>query len=241
MSGIKIKCNLQFQNTSGYLRTIIQDEFSDGAADCGEAAVSDLQFNEWVSAGNRRDAYGEFCLLCMPVSEILLKYRRCLFHAAAVSYKGKAWLIAAGSGVGKTTQCRHLMKMSADEISVINGDKPAIEVCDDGGSVVHPTPWNGKEGWHGAPAAPLSGIVFLRRGEENSLIPVTAEKAACSVFLSVFQNYTDEETIRIAASVAEQIAYSCPIWLLTTHTVPDSTELLYECIKRESLLYGLQD
>ena len=50
-----------------------------------------------------------------------------------------------------------------------------------------------------------------------------------------------EETIRMAASIAEKIAKSSPIWLLTTHTVPDSTELLYECIKRESMIYGLQD
>ena len=199
-----------------------------------EAAVSDQQFEDWIRSGNQRDAYGEFCLLCMPVSEALLKYKRCLFHAAAISYKGKAWLIAAGSGTGKSTQCRNLLEMCPGEVSVINGDKPVIEVREDGKVIVHPSPWNGKEGWHGAPAAPLAGIVLLRRGLENSLVSITKEEAAIRVFLSVFQDYTDEEAIRMAAAMAEKMVNSSPIWLMTTHTVPDSTKLLYECIKSHS-------
>ena len=241
LSGIKIRCNLQFQDTAGYLRTIIRDECDAGAAVCEEAAVSEQQFADWENAGNRKDAYGEFCLLCMPISEVLLKHGRCLFHAAAVSCKGRAWLIAAGSGTGKSTQCRNLTTMYPDEFSIINGDKPVIEACDDGNVMVHPSPWNGKEGWHGAAAGPLAGIVLLRRGTENSLVRVSEEKAAWRVFLSVFQNYTDDEAIRMAAAIAEKIVKSSPIWLMTTHTVPDSTRLLYECIKGESMSYGLQD
>ena len=241
LSGIKIRCNLQFQDTAGYLRTIIQDECIDAAAACEDAVVSEQQFADWVSAGNRKDAYGEFCLLCMPISEALLQHGRCLFHAAAVSYKGRAWLIAAGSGTGKSTQCRNLTTMYPDEFIVINGDKPVIKTCDDGSVIVHPSPWNGKEGWHGAAAAPLAGIVLLRRGTENSLVRVSEEKAAWQVFLSVFQSYTDDQAIRMAAAIAEKIIKSSPIWIMTSHTVPDSTKLLYECILKESMSYGLQD
>ena len=234
LSGINIKCNLRFPSTAGYLHPIIQNNCDVEMEVYAEAAVSDQQFEDWIHSGNQRDAYGEFCLLCMPVSEALLKYKRCLFHAAAISYKGKAWLIAAGSGTGKSTQCRNLLEMCPGEISVINGDKPVIEVREDGKVIVHPSPWNGKEGWHGAQAAPLAGIVLLRRGVENSLVPITKEEAAIRVFLSVFQDYTDEEAIQMAASMAEKIVNSSPIWLMTTHTVPDSTKLLCECIKSHS-------
>lgn len=241
LSGIQIRCNLQFKYTAGFLHTITRDTTDDAATACEAAVVSEQQFADWVRAGNQKDAYGEFCLLCVSVSEALLKCGRCLFHAAALSYKGRAWLIAAGSGVGKSTQCRNLTTKWPDEFSVINGDKPVIEVREDGSVMVHPSPWNGKEGWHGAEAAPLAGIVLLRRGEENSLVRVSEDKAAWRVFLSVFQSYTDNETIRMAAAMAEKIVKSSPVWLMTTHTVPDSTELLYECIKRESMSYGLQD
>ena len=231
LAGTKIRCNLQFQDTSGYLHTILQDECDAGEEACEEAAVSEKQFVDWVNAGNRKDAYGEFCLLCMPVSEALLKHGRCLFHAAAVSYKGRAWLIAAGSGTGKSTQCRNLVTMYPDEFALINGDKPVIEARDGGSIIVHPSPWNGKEGWHGAEAAPLAGIVLLRRGSENSLVRASEEKASWRVFLSVFQDFTDDEAIRMAAAMAEKMLKSCPVWFMTSHTVPDSTKLLCECIK----------
>ena len=234
LSGIKIRCNLQFQDTSGHLHSIIQDGCDAGAEACEEAAVSEIQFADWMSVGNQKDAYGEFCLLCMPISEALLKHGRCLFHAAAVFYKGRAWLIAAGSGMGKSTQCRNLVTMYPDEFTVINGDKPVIEAREDRSVMVYPSPWNGKEGWHGAPAAPLAGIVLLRRGLDNSLVAITKEEAAIRVFLSVFQDYTDEEAIKMAAAMAEKMVNSSPIWLMTTHTVPDSTKLLYECIKSNS-------
>lgn len=234
LAGMQVQYAFRYPDTARYMESTLgdkPDETIESTTDAAVISVSEAAFAAWEEAGETADAYAEFCLAPVPTSEVLLRNNRCVFHAAAVSCRGRAWLIAAGSGVGKSTQCRNLVTMYPGEFAVINGDKPVIEARDDGGIIVHPSPWNGKEGWHGAGPDPLAGIVLLRRGSENSLVRATEEKAAWRVFLSVFQDFTDDETIRMAAAMAEKMLKSCPVWLMTSHTVPDSTKLLYECIE----------
>ncbi len=232
---------LEYLDTKKNLCSIAQDTLNTTPDNLGGSCVfvRESEFSAWADAGNPVDAYAEFCLLCMPTSEALLPHDRCVFHAAALSHHDQAWLITAGSGVGKSTQCRTLMELWPEEFSMINGDKPVLEALPDGGIMVHPSPWNGKEGWHGASAAPLGGIVLLRRGDINSIVPLPKEKAAAGIFQAIFQEYREEGIIRQAAAMAEKIAESCPIWLMTSHEVPDSTKLLYECIKEEAGRHGL--
>ena len=152
--------------------------------------VSEQMLSAWAENGMLQGGYAEFCLSCMPVSEFLLSSDRCVFHAAAVRWRDRAYLISAGSGVGKSTQCKPLIEQWPKEFSVINVDKPILECRKDGSIFVHPSPWNGKEGWHGAEAAPLAGIIFLRRGEKNEIHSLQPSKAAALAFRAVFQSYT---------------------------------------------------
>ena len=68
----------------------------------------------------------EFKALIDLTSRVLLSSAPvCVFHAVAVSAFGKAWLITAPSGVGKTTQLKNwrLMK-DVPKVGVITGDMP---------------------------------------------------------------------------------------------------------------------
>ena len=105
-------------------------------------SVSDLEFKDWKKSGNSVDAFGEFCLLCHHISSAMMDYDCFVFHAAAVRYRNLAWLITAPSGMGKTTQCTSLLEEHPDEISLINGDKPFIDLRGES-IMVHPSPWNG--------------------------------------------------------------------------------------------------
>ena len=195
-----------------------------------QAFVTEEMLFAWTEAGKERNSYAEYCLSCMPVSELLLSYERCVFHAVALRWRERAYLISAGSGVGKSTQCSTLTKYWPREFSVINGDKPILEYRQDGSILVHPSPWNGKEGWHGAEAAPLAGLFFLRRGEQNDIRSLLPHEAAALAFRSVFQSYSSSSIIRRAGSFCEKLLESCPVWLLTSHQVPDSTGLLYRTL-----------
>ena len=176
-------------------------------------------------------------MLCEQTSEYMLLHNRCIFHAAALSCDGLAWLLTAGSGVGKSTLCRSLTERYKEEISIINGDKPVLW-ADKERLMVYPSPWNGKEGWHGADAAPLGGIVLLQRGTETTMKEATSREAASNIFLNIFQSYCDETVIRASGSITERMIQSVPVWMLTENNIQEATELLYQTIK-EAQGYGL--
>ncbi len=147
LGGIPLGFSFQYADTSKYLRRFTTS--SKNVAD-SQVSVSQQEFDDWAAAGNKIDAFAEFCLLCQQASKRLFDADRCIFHAAAIRWRGRAWLIAGGSGVGKSTQCRILLELWPDEFTIINGDKPVLECRKDGSVRVYPSPWNGKEGLGGA-------------------------------------------------------------------------------------------
>ena len=100
----------------------------------------------------------------------------------------------------------------------------------EGPILVHPSPWNGKENWYGAEAAPLAGIILLRRGEENRLCALSPREAAIPFYTKLLQSAWDETLLVRAAGFATAALERVPIWQLSTHRVPDSTELLLESV-----------
>ena len=186
---------------------------------------------------------GELRLMCCYCSEALLAFDRMLFHSVALRWRDKAYLIAAPSGVGKSTQAMHLQALRPGEFSIISGDHPVLQFCPSSISgdgalpasayssvLVHPSYWNGKEGWHGASAAPLAGLILLQRGEENRIVPMKPREAAIQAYSQAVQTNLREDVVHRVALMVEQMLKLVPIWQLTTFQVPDSTELLLRTV-----------
>ena len=159
-----------------------------------------------------------------------MQHHCCVFHAAALRFRDHAILIAGGSGAGKSTHCQLLLKNHPDEFSVINGDKPILE-CTNDGVVVHPSPWNGKEGLHGADPAPLAGLFILRRSETNSVEKCSDKEAAIFSFPMVFQSFETEKGIRDAAAMTEAIVKGTSCYAFNSKDIEESSALLYQTIK----------
>ena len=179
--------------------------------------------------GGLADILTEYTVLTAFVSDALMAADRLIMHAVAIRWRDKAYLITAPSGTGKSTQFKHLNALRPGEFSVICGDRPVLWI-QNGEVTVHPSPWNGKESWHGAPAAPLGGIILLRRGEENRLESPQPREIALELFPQIIQSCRLEEKIRRSAQLETQLLEAAPLWRLTTFRVPDSTELLLEAV-----------
>lgn len=181
----------------------------------------------------------EFKAMIDLTSRVLLSYAPvCVFHAVAMNVLGKAWLITAPSGVGKTTQLKNwrLMK-DVPDVGVICGDMPVLELSGDGTVVVHPSPWNGKEGYRGADAAPLGGIVCLERlcpGEENSIrLLEPKERLDRCLRQFVCLPETVEQTERLAR-LADAALSRYPVWLLRNRGDAESTALMIKTIEQNA-------
>ena len=228
--GIGIAYAFEFEETARFmkpfLRTGVVVKNVDECVHVGESEYAD-----WKTVGNTtRNAFAEYSLIGCRTSEYLMAYDRFVFHGVAINWHGHAWLITGRPGIGKSTQYKNLSELYPDEIGIINGDKPIIELRDDNTAFVHPSPWNGKERWHGADGAPLAGIIFLKHGE-NSIAQVTPKDVASRTYFSIFQSFDTTDIIQRVATLTKRLLGTAPIWELTNRGDHASSELIYQVMK----------
>ena len=226
LAGIELPCAFRFPETARYFG----DYVTGSDASENELTVPQADWDFWPKTGKPVDGFAEYSLFAGAASTGLLPYGRCVIHAAAFRRQDRAWLIAGEPGVGKSTQIRMLRELYPGEFSVISGDKPVLELRSDGSVLVLPSPWNGKENWRGAEAAPLAGIILLRRGAENGVAETSVMQAAIPLYRCLFSSAETAEILQRAADFASELLRAAPAWTLTTHQVPDSTVLLYQTL-----------
>ena len=130
----------------------------------------------WYPEGGA--AYAEMMELCPRVSDALLPFGRLVFHALAFEWRGRVWLLTGPSGAGKTTHYLRWKLRYGEELRLLNGDKPLLEIPPEGAITVHPSPWYGKEGMQQYFSGPLGGIILLEKAAENRMRRMTPREAA---------------------------------------------------------------
>lgn len=192
-------------------------------------SIPETDWQEYLQIGMEDCAHTEYSMLTAHCSDALLAFDCVILHAAALRWRDRSWLIIAPSGVGKSTQTRNLQELLPGQVSVICGDRPVLERC--GGAFrVHPSPWNGKENWHGAEAAPLGGLILLRRGPENRLYALREDEAILNLYVAFIHTSASVEAVTKVADLEDGLLRAVPTWLLVSDTVPDSTRCLVEGI-----------
>lgn len=179
------------------------------------------------------DAYIEYMELCRRVSDVLIPFRRAVFHGCAFIWRGRVVLLCAPSGTGKTTHYVRWKQLFGDEIQILNGDKPVLFARQEGDITVHPSPWHGKEGMGQPISAPLGGIVFLRKAAENTIRRVGAELSAGILFR---QFIFSSETVEAARGVAEMediLLRSVSVWELANRGDAAAACLCHDTLEKE--------
>ena len=139
----------------------ISDEYLDDLCSRAAPGVTRSQMENFAfsSAFNRR----------------AIPFQTMLVHSSALIYGGGAYLFSADSGVGKSFHTRLWLKAFGDAVHIMNDDKPVVRLYDDR-AVAYGTPFDGGSGIALNEAYPLRAIVFIERGEQNSVrVPETRE------------------------------------------------------------------
>lgn len=187
----------------------------------------------WIrDYGMKDDGNTEFGLSISRASDALSHTGRCLIHAGAFQMDGKAYLLAADSGTGKSTQLKHLLSLYGNDIRVINGDKPILRIEPDGMVTVCPSPWKGKEAWgDDTLTAPLGGVILLKQGRENHMKRLLPIDCAAQLLSLMFSAYEKEEDLRALCRIEERILQTVPVWRLVNLGDRASSELLHRTIR----------
>lgn len=114
-----------------------------------------------IGAAEEFSYAGKFC-------QKIIKYNAMLIHSSAILYNGKAYLFSADSGVGKSTHTALWRKAFGNDVKMINDDKPVVRIID-GKAIAYGTPFDGGSGIANNISAPLGAVVFIERGESNSI------------------------------------------------------------------------
>lgn len=229
LAGKTVTCRFVFKKNLIRCRRFICEDPGEGQPVRVTDAEKDVFF-----AAYPEDSWGpeaESKLLIMLVSDALLPDDRLLFHSAAFSWEGKAWLLTAPSGTGKTTQLCNLKEVLGDGVRVICGDNPVLRFPPEGAVMVHPSPWNGKENYGGgepvpAEGVPLAGIVYLRQAGENRIERFLPRDAVAPVFREMNTFSRTTEAVRKLLSLEERLITAVPLWQFHNTGTVEGSRLL---------------
>ena len=134
-------------------------------------SVKDEYLNSLLSRAGEIEDYA----IATQFNRAAINYGTMLVHSSALICDGGAYLFSADSGVGKSTHTKLWLKAFGDKVHIMNDDKPVVKLYDDR-AVAFGTPFDGGSGIALNESYPLRAIIFVERGEQNSVrIPDSRE------------------------------------------------------------------
>ena len=133
-------------------------------------SVSDNEINSFIKKavnGTSLPAVENYLYSC-KFNRAAIRHGVMLVHSSALIYNKGAYLFSADSGVGKSTHTKLWLKAFGDKVNIMNDDKPVVRLYDDHAQA-YGTPFDGGSGIALNERYPLKAIIFVERGEENSV------------------------------------------------------------------------
>ena len=140
-------------------------------------SVSDEHLDELCRRAGERSTRGELenFALSSQFNRLAIRFQTMLIHSSAIVCDGRAYLFSADSGVGKSYHTRLWLKAFGDRVHILNDDKPVVSLSGEE-PMVCGTPFDGGSGIALNERYPLGAVVFIDRGEQNSVrVPDTKE------------------------------------------------------------------
>ena len=163
----------------------------------------------------------------------LLDYNGIMLHASAVVVDDKAYLFSAPCGTGKSTHTGLWLELFGDRAYILNDDKPAIRVMDDG-IYAYGTPFSGKHDISENKKVKLQGICFIERSEKNYISPMDTVMAISRLHHASTRNLPAEKLIR-ELEVIDKIVKKIPIWKMGCLPDFDAVQLAYRTMSNKEV------
>ena len=217
------------ESTKKYCLSFISEEKPDYEITMTE---EDLK-NESLNSNNGQVYVNEeISALYRKIADLLVEDNIIVFHSSAISVNNNAFLIAARSGVGKSTHSRNLRDYIGEPFKYINDDKPLLKVEEQ--VTVFSTPWNGKERRGNNITAPLKAILFLNRGETNSFRKIENKQEIYIKMLSQIYLPKEKSKREKALNIADKLLKNINFYEINVTKDIESAKMTYEeIIKNE--------
>jgi hypothetical protein len=158
-----------------------------------------------------------------------------VMHSCSFAYRGRAWLVSAPSGGGKSTHAR----LWHDEFGVplLNGDLNLLGLADAGRDTAasaraYGIPWCGTSGVCRAFSLPLGGVILLGKATTDAagLLPRGGERATLGVFNRLISPTWREDQLDANLAFSRGLAGSVPVWRLDCTARPSAARVMRAAI-----------
>ena len=204
----------------------------------------DIEFerNVNIKANEQDGIYGrsfldsnlEIIAVQRKITEALFEYDTVLFHGSVIAVDGAAYLFTAKSGTGKSTHTRLWREMLGERAIMVNDDKPFISINENGGVVVHGSPWNGKHRLGENISAPLHAICILERGDVNKIERIPASKAL-KMLIQQSSRPSNPALMGKYMELIDGISRGVAFYRLECNMDPEAARVAYEAMSGVSL------
>ncbi len=162
--------------------------------------------------------------------DALVNFGGFILHSSAVMMDGKAYLFSAPSGTGKSTHTSLWLKHFGDRASILNDDKPAIRILENGIRAFG-TPWSGKTDLNINTDAELAGICFLQRDTTNHIEEISKAEAVVKVLNQTLRP-SEEKQMSLLLDTLDTVITQVPIYKMGCTISEEAAIMAYEKMKR---------
>lgn len=217
---------------------IYDGEEKDFSASCTEAEIDneevisrdDPEVFEMLSKMSEEAKRGYLESICVYRNLCLQLPERASFimHAAVIEVDGQAYAFTAKSGTGKSTHISLWKKLLGEKVQIVNGDKPIIRL-ENGVFYAYGTPWCGKEGWNRNVRAPLKGLCFLERAEQNWIKELPLDVAASRIMKQILIP-KDAMGVMNTFELVDKMLKTVDCWALGCNISVEAAEIAYNAM-----------
>ncbi len=172
----------------------------------------------------------ERIVLCRKMASLLLnKYNTLLIHGSCIAVDGIAYLIAAPSGMGKSTHTRLWREVLGERAIMVNDDKPFIKITNHG-AIAYGSPWRGRFLIGRNISMPLKSICFLNRSSSNNIFPISKEEAYPILLGQTYRPSTTKEMEK-TLSLVQKLSKQVEFYSLSCNMKREAARLSYEAMR----------
>ncbi len=163
--------------------------------------------------------------------DALINFGGFVLHASAVMVDGRAYLFSAPSGTGKSTHTELWLRHFGDRAKILNDDKPAIRVTENGIRVFG-TPWSGKTDLNINTDAELAGICFLERSKHNHIEEISKGEAIVLVLNQTLRPVGEKEMTQLLDTL-DIVISKTPIYKMGCNISEEAAVMAYEKMSKK--------
>lgn len=188
---------------------------------------------EMATDSEMDEELAEYMVMGTTFYKALLSKKGCLLHSSAVAVDNEAYLFSADCGTGKSTHTSLWLKYLADKNPyILNDDKPAIRIMDDG-IYCYGTPFSGKHDISENKKVKLKSICFLDRAKTNHIEKIEPKDAVKLFFKQTIRKLNKDEMLKLF-DILDIILKEIPIYKLYCNMSEEAVQLSYKTMRGEN-------